>query len=596
MVAAEQGDSTLLSKIEDDERACSSTGTTASKEQTKTEDSGDSGSPGESVTKTVTSVVKDIVNDVSTASALENEKAKVQKLINGLVARAREDALSGSNGDTPGANMRSTDSQNDASLKDSGPKGVPENDYRPRKIANVPLEWAQARHSVTLQVRVPSWVTKRHVTASFQTNKLKLKISQQDDKESAFFSLDKTLFGKIDEDGSVWALDAHAATVLIELEKADSTWWFTLFDDDDPSDYQIVDESRSEAEKPVEHKMSNGSSGTNGDNDAENEDNVDSSSRMNSSEGELMDVIDVTSGTGKKVGRESANGNERGMTVEKAVAGVVKNVVEDASRENIAGRARAQASAKGAVNETEASTIVEDEDDDEIRPGRATGSSSSSAAGTGRRVLTRADLPKLIEESKATIEKGGEHAAEAAVQLATFYHYGIGVKQDDAEAVRLFKRGLEGGVKDASAAFQLGLIYNTGAPGVTPDAEEAVRWWRVAASYQNAVAMFNLGVMAMNGSGCEMDPVAAMDWFQRAKKLDPKLDVPQLSRGQLDQRMALADRLRKQRKKREIAPEEWQKRKEDALQNVRMLGYTTAGLIGLGLSVVAIRYWWRNRL
>lgn len=587
MVAAEQNDSALMFEIEDNESQTSSKTMTAPKEQTN------KGDAGNLVTNTVSSVVTNIVDEASAASALESEKTRVQKLINGLVARAREDAISAGEADTKTGSNSSSLSQDDVRSKDSNPKGVPAHDYRPRIIENLPLDWSQAKTCVTVHVRVPSWVTKRHVKASFQTNQFKLEVSSQDGSGEPFICLDKTLFGNIDEDGSIWALDAHAATLLIELEKFDDSWWFTLFKDDDPATYKIMDHFAKSGSKSEEHTGSNGTTSMNGHGKAENGYNVEQSHK-DKDESEMMDVIDVTSGTGKMVGRESAKGDGSEMTVENAVVGVVENVIADASKTNDS--THAQASISEAVEEKEPTTVVEDDSDDEIRPGRASDSSSSGTAAPGRRVLTRADLPKLIEESKATIEKGGPHAAEAAVQLATFYHYGIGVKQDDAEAVRLFKRGLEGGVKDGSAAFQLGLIYNTGAPGVTPDAEEAVRWWQVAASLQNPVAMFNLGVMAMNGSGCDMDPVTAMSWFQRAKALDPKLEVPQVSRAQLDQRVALAGRLRRQKKRREVAPEEWEKRKEEALQTVRTLGYTTAGLIGLGLSMVALRYWWRNRL
>jgi TPR repeat protein len=58
------------------------------------------------------------------------------------------------------------------------------------------------------------------------------------------------------------------------------------------------------------------------------------------------------------------------------------------------------------------------------------------------------------------------------------YANGKGVKQDDAEAVRWYRKAAEQG--NAKAQFNLGVMYDLG-KGVKQDDAEAVKWYRKAA-------------------------------------------------------------------------------------------------------------------
>ena len=89
-------------------------------------------------------------------------------------------------------------------------------------------------------------------------------------------------------------------------------------------------------------------------------------------------------------------------------------------------------------------------------------------------------------------------AAEFLVVAATMYETGVGVAQDDAEAVRWFRLAAEQG--DANAQFNLGLRHADGR-GVPQDDVEAVRWYRLAADQGNADAKKNLELMYANGLG-----------------------------------------------------------------------------------------------
>ena len=61
------------------------------------------------------------------------------------------------------------------------------------------------------------------------------------------------------------------------------------------------------------------------------------------------------------------------------------------------------------------------------------------------------------------------------------YHYGRGVPQDYAEALRLFRLSADQGV--ASAQVKLGLMYDDG-EGVLQDYVEAHMWYNLAAAQQ----------------------------------------------------------------------------------------------------------------
>lgn len=209
---------------------------------------------------------------------------------------------------------------------------------------------------------------------------------------------------------------------------------------------------------------------------------------------------------------------------------------------------------------------------------------------------TREELDGIITQYRTAYEKQGPGAPEAALQLATFYHHGIGVERNVAEAATLYRFGMENGVIDQLAAFQLGLIYNQGCPGLIADPKEAVRWWLVAAKLGNAVAMFNLGVMFMKGSGCAMDPTIAMRFFNQAHVINPKLRPPDFSPMQLTERVAQATRLKKERQRAELSEEDRQARLEEAKETLRYAFYGTALIVGTTVSAVFIRNWWRNRL
>ncbi len=65
---------------------------------------------------------------------------------------------------------------------------------------------------------------------------------------------------------------------------------------------------------------------------------------------------------------------------------------------------------------------------------------------------------------------------------------------------------------DPVAQFSLGVMYDFG-EGVPEDDAEAVRWYRKAADQGLAQAQHNLGTLYANGEGVPQDHVIALMWL-----------------------------------------------------------------------------------
>ena len=100
--------------------------------------------------------------------------------------------------------------------------------------------------------------------------------------------------------------------------------------------------------------------------------------------------------------------------------------------------------------------------------------------------------------------------ARAQSSLGWMYANGEGVPEDDAEAARWYRLAAEQG--DYSAQGNLARLYAIG-EGVPEDDVEAVRWYRLAAEQGGATAQFNLGLMYANGDGVPEDLAFAYMWF-----------------------------------------------------------------------------------
>lgn len=147
--------------------------------------------------------------------------------------------------------------------------------------------------------------------------------------------------------------------------------------------------------------------------------------------------------------------------------------------------------------------------------------------------------------------------AEAQYQLASCYHSGYGVEENDSlafvwakksaeqdypaglyflaycyetgkgcsvnlgNANFLYKKAYERAMLqayagDPSAQFVAGKIFDYGNGGVEQNQEVAVRWYRRAAEQGYPGAQFNLGSCCQLGEGIEMNKEEAVYWFRQA--------------------------------------------------------------------------------
>ena len=118
------------------------------------------------------------------------------------------------------------------------------------------------------------------------------------------------------------------------------------------------------------------------------------------------------------------------------------------------------------------------------------------------------DYAEAVRLYRLSVDQGN---AAAQFQLGYCYDEGHGVKQDYAEAVRLYRLSVDQG--NAAAQCNLGLCYDNG-KGVKQDYAEAVRLYRLSVDQGNAVAQFNLGVCYDNGQGVKQDYAEAVRLYR----------------------------------------------------------------------------------
>ena len=127
----------------------------------------------------------------------------------------------------------------------------------------------------------------------------------------------------------------------------------------------------------------------------------------------------------------------------------------------------------------------------------------------------RGDYAAALAGFRTLAEKGD---SAAQYNLGVMYRRGLGVPQDYAEAIKLFRKAAE-----RSADFhirtgaQIGItgMYHEGL-GVPQDYAEAVKWARKAAELGAAEAQNYLGTMLEDDQGVLQDYVQAHKWYNLA--------------------------------------------------------------------------------
>ena len=128
----------------------------------------------------------------------------------------------------------------------------------------------------------------------------------------------------------------------------------------------------------------------------------------------------------------------------------------------------------------------------------------------GFEATTRGDYQTAFKLWLPLAEQGN---ASVQFNLGVMYEDGLGVKQDDFEAMNWFRKAAEQG--HANAQANLGSAYGAGR-GVRQDDIEAVKWVKKAAENGSADGQFKLGLAYLIGLGIQKDRTFAKEWFGKA--------------------------------------------------------------------------------
>jgi TPR repeat protein len=122
-----------------------------------------------------------------------------------------------------------------------------------------------------------------------------------------------------------------------------------------------------------------------------------------------------------------------------------------------------------------------------------------------------------LEEAVVWYEKAISLGVETAyTNLGLLYHWGRGVKRDDARALGYFQQGAA--LHEASCMFNLGVMYQEGI-GTEANLATALRWYHRAATAGEVRSMNNLSYLYSVGLGVPRDEKAAERWYCLAGQL-----------------------------------------------------------------------------
>ncbi len=122
-----------------------------------------------------------------------------------------------------------------------------------------------------------------------------------------------------------------------------------------------------------------------------------------------------------------------------------------------------------------------------------------------------AGYARAAERIRALAEAGN---ATAMFHMGKLYVHGIGLPQDMREAESWYRRGIAAG--DMRSHCNLGWIYLYGFGDIPPNKEEAFRLLSIGADGGVFVAKASVGLMLLNGDGCEADPQRGLRMLEEA--------------------------------------------------------------------------------
>lgn len=135
---------------------------------------------------------------------------------------------------------------------------------------------------------------------------------------------------------------------------------------------------------------------------------------------------------------------------------------------------------------------------------------------TGR-MSYQTDKAKAIMLANSVIDKierlARDGNPEANFLIGTAYAEGLGKLPDAPEALRWYKRAASMDV--TLAQHNIGNVYASG-NGVAQSDEQAARWWLLAAKKGDAIPQLRLGEIFEQGRGVKQDLITAMHWYRES--------------------------------------------------------------------------------
>lgn len=161
-------------------------------------------------------------------------------------------------------------------------------------------------------------------------------------------------------------------------------------------------------------------------------------------------------------------------------------------------------------------------------------------AGSVRAAPAPDEAPRLLSttgggtqwRNLADLQKAAADHPAACFQLGLRYETGEGVPQDYAQARAFYEKAAAGG--EAVAIYRLGRLSLDGLGG-EPDADRAFQCYRVAAYADVPLAQYNLGAMLVSARGVSRDYVEGLAWLILATRNHVEGDGEQRARAHLAQ-------------------------------------------------------------
>jgi TPR repeat protein len=159
--------------------------------------------------------------------------------------------------------------------------------------------------------------------------------------------------------------------------------------------------------------------------------------------------------------------------------------------------------------------------------------------GSGPHVALEQGLKNYFDqryvEAESQLRTAAEHGSGlAANYLASMYHNGYGVKQDDVKALDWALRGAKLG--DSHAQNYAGYLLANG-HGTKQDDAQALQWYLRAADQGSGPGAYNAALFYQDGRATSADPLKAVEYYRRAYDLGDGLagnalgDMYRLGRG-----------------------------------------------------------------